>query len=218
MSEIRAPARLSLIHSLIALTATPSLMFPSGAHFDLIPTIRPSPLTTLDPPPPAALEGLPGRHTSPTPSLSATTPANRPRRDPKEQSRRRSSRLIEDEFPTRAPIVADEEAYRVLAGVAERHFVDQVRREEVDILASFMCKVKSQAKGAPGQAACAQKSVRFQTGTISHGPHPTNLPRSRFFPDHYLESTKCFHHNPPWFLLASFIFLFCKFHPPACLS
>ena len=132
------------------------------AHFDLIPAIHPNPLTAQDPPPPAALEASLGRHTSPTPSLSATTPANRPRRDPKEPSRRRSSRLVEDEFPSRSPIVADvDEAHRVLAGIAERHFLDQVRREEVDILASFMCKVKSQAKGAPGQPACARRSVRF---------------------------------------------------------
>jgi len=78
------------------------------------------------------------------------TPANRPRRESKDHSRRRSSRLIEEEARSRPPILADvEEFHVVLAGIAERHFRDILAingRKEVDTLASFMCAVE-RAKG-----------------------------------------------------------------------
>ena len=139
------------------------------AHFDLVPTVYPSPLSAEDPPPPSSLTQT-GRPHSLTPPLPAnTTPANRPRRESREQqqqSRRRSSRLVEEEFRGRPPVLADiEETHRVLAGISERHFLEQGRREEVDILASFMCKVKSypnsKSSRTLGQPASGRRSVRY---------------------------------------------------------
>lgn len=91
---------------------------------------------------------------APTPqplmTLSAT-PANRPQRrsrESKEASRRRSSRLLEEETRVgleQAPVLADVgEIHNVLANIAQRHFKESTVKE-VDTLASFMCAVK--AKG-----------------------------------------------------------------------
>ncbi|KAI0063135.1 hypothetical protein BV25DRAFT_1824684 [Artomyces pyxidatus] len=116
------------------------------AQYDLIPSVHPSPLTAHDPPPPASLlHPLRGASRALSP-VSTITPANRPRRESREQSRRRSSRLLEEEPRGRAPVLADvEEVHAVLAGIAQRHFEAQVVKE-VDSLASFMCAVK--AKGS----------------------------------------------------------------------
>ncbi|KAF5377243.1 hypothetical protein D9615_006409 [Tricholomella constricta] len=117
-------------------------------QYDIVPHVYPSPMTAEDPAPPSSLEH-PYRQPTHEPSPPLLTPANRPRRDPKEQSRRRSSRLLE-ETRSRTPILADiEELHLVLAGVVERHFRELPSisgREEVDTLASFMCAVEK-AKG-----------------------------------------------------------------------
>jgi hypothetical protein len=145
-------------------TMPPGAIYQYLTHFDLVPSVYPSPLSADDPPPPSSLEHQPRepvRPISPSPS-TGLTPANRPRRgDSKEKSqgRRRTTRHMSEEGRFRCPVLADiEEAYRVLAGIAEAHFVSQVRREEVDILASFMCKVK---KGGPGQPANSRRAVRY---------------------------------------------------------
>ncbi|KAG8220215.1 hypothetical protein J3R82DRAFT_1252 [Butyriboletus roseoflavus] len=111
------------------------------SHFNLIPLISPSPLTFADPPTPAfVLEPTPHTARALSP-LVIPTPANRPRRDPKDQSRRRSSRLLE-ENETRTPILSDvAEVHTLLATLAERHFQDYVVNE-IDTLASFMVKTK----------------------------------------------------------------------------
>ncbi|KAH7926197.1 hypothetical protein BV22DRAFT_1063441 [Leucogyrophana mollusca] len=111
------------------------------SHFNLIPMIHPSPLSAADPPAPSYLLD-PFRYGSRGISpVVMTTPANRPRRDPKEQSRRRSSRLLE-ESQGRTPILADvAEVHAVLAEMAERHFLDHMVNE-IDTLASFMVKTK----------------------------------------------------------------------------
>jgi hypothetical protein len=118
------------------------------SHFDLIPSVHPSPLTARDPPPPMSLQNSHrpiSRSSSPTVSV---TPANRPRRDPKDPNRRRSSlRLLEEEF-TRTPILADvAETHIVLAGIAERHF-HQYAVREVETLANFIsfCKATKSLK------------------------------------------------------------------------
>src|ERR1700722_10582485 len=118
-----------------------SVIYRYLTQFDLVPHVYPSPLTVEDPPAPLSLENE-SRH-SPTPSIqtTTTTAANRPRR---EQSRRRSSRLAE-EVRGRAPILTDvDEVHRVLAGIAEKHFREEIgKREELDVLSSFMCKIKN---------------------------------------------------------------------------
>lgn len=114
-------------------------------HYDLVPPVYPSPLTASDPPPPASLFDTPNfSATPPPPSLS---PVNRPRRDSlSHDSRRRSSRLVDDENGLifgRTAILADvNDIDLVLAKIAERHFRDEVVRE-VDTLASFMCTLKT---------------------------------------------------------------------------
>ncbi|KIK66170.1 hypothetical protein GYMLUDRAFT_70381 [Collybiopsis luxurians FD-317 M1] len=121
--------------------------------FDLIPSIRPLPISANEPQPPYSLG--PGYHQpSRPPSPTAVTPANRPRRDPnaKDPARRRSSRLSEEEiFYQRTPILADvHDLHIVLAGVAEKHFREMAPitgREEVDTLAAFMCAIENK-KGA----------------------------------------------------------------------
>ncbi|CAA7271411.1 unnamed protein product [Cyclocybe aegerita] len=120
-------------------------------QFDIIPGVYPSPLSPEDPPAPPTLCD-PQRQPSRGPSPPALTPANRPRRDPKEaQNRRRSSRLVEEEPRSRTPILADVvELHSVLATIVERHFreVNSINNREVDILAAFMCAVgKSKDKG-----------------------------------------------------------------------
>ncbi|KAF9015385.1 hypothetical protein BDQ17DRAFT_1418460 [Cyathus striatus] len=124
-------------------------------QFDIVPSIYPSPLTADDPPSPTSLAlpsaFLPRTLSPPLP----VTPANRPRRESKEQSRRRSSRLLEEENHVRTPILSDiQELHGVLAGVVERHFRELTwsnGREEVDTLASFMCAVEK-AKGVKAKS------------------------------------------------------------------
>jgi hypothetical protein len=112
------------------------------AQFDLIPSVIPSPLTADDPPPPPFLLD-PTRYGSRAPSAPpTTTPANRPRRESKDHSRRRSSRLADD-ILGRTPILSDIDEFNgVLAAIAEKHFRETVVKE-VDTLASFMCSVKA---------------------------------------------------------------------------
>lgn len=119
-------------------------------HFNIVPIVYPSPLSPEDPPAPITLAD-PLRQLSHPPSPPTLTPANRPRRESKEvQSRRRSSRLLEEEIRTRAPILSDKvELHRVLASIVEKHFHETTSingREEVDMLAAFMCAVEK-AKG-----------------------------------------------------------------------
>lgn len=118
-------------------------------QYDIVPHVFPSPLSAEDPAPPSSLENS-YRHSSRGPSPPPMTPANRPRRDAKDPTRRRSSRLLEEENRSRTPILADiEELHVVLAGIVERHFNELTSisgREEVDTLASFMCAVEK-AKG-----------------------------------------------------------------------
>ncbi|KAF7972583.1 hypothetical protein HWV62_38572 [Athelia sp. TMB] len=108
------------------------------AQYDLIPPIVPSPLSALDPPPPLFLEHT-SRQNSLAPSPAPlTTPANRPRRDPKD-SRRRHSRFQDDDIAKRTPILSDVNEFNgVLADIAEKHF-RETNLKEVDTLASFMC-------------------------------------------------------------------------------
>lgn len=111
------------------------------SHFNLVPLINPSPLTLAEPPTPAFLLEPMSQSTRALSPLVIPTPANRPRRDPKDQSRRRSSRLLE-ENETRTPIMSDvAEVHTLLATLAERHFQDYVVNE-IDTLASFMVKTK----------------------------------------------------------------------------
>ena len=120
-------------------------------QYDLIPAVRPSPLSAHDPPaPPSLLDPI--RESSRGPSPPAVTHththtlANRPRREAREQSRRRSARLLEEEGRVRTPVLADvAEVQSVLANIAQRHFESQVVKE-VDSLASFMCAVKGRGE------------------------------------------------------------------------
>lgn len=112
---------------------------------EIVPRVFPSPLQPDDPPSPWALADP--QQAPPPPSSPTLTPANRPRREPKEsQSRRRSTRLLEEEIRSRAPILADRvELQASLASIAERHFRETASingREEVDMLAAFMCAVE----------------------------------------------------------------------------
>jgi hypothetical protein len=124
----------------------PEALYRYLAHYDIIPRVHPSPLGPDDPSPPAWLlhPELVSARQSPPP----VTAANRPRRDPKESSRRRASRaLAEEELAPRDPVLADkQELHIVLADMAQRHFRD-AHVKEVDTLAAFMCTVK--AKRAP---------------------------------------------------------------------
>jgi len=120
-------------------------------QFDIVPRMYPSPLSIEDPPAPSFLADPELQHAR-APSPPALTPANRPRRDPKEsQTRRRSSRLLEEEPRTRVPILADvAELHNVLASIVEQHFREVTTingREEVDTLAAFMCAVEKSKGG-----------------------------------------------------------------------
>jgi hypothetical protein len=120
-------------------------------QFDIIPHVYPSPLSAEDPLPPVALEN-PYLYMPRFPSPPSVTPANRPRREPnRDQSRRRSTRLLEEESRGRIPILADvDELQVVLAGIVDRHFREMgsiTGREEVDTLASFMCAVEKSKGG-----------------------------------------------------------------------
>ncbi|KAF9004160.1 hypothetical protein BDZ89DRAFT_1095732 [Hymenopellis radicata] len=104
-------------------------------QFELLPPIYPSPLKADDPPPPSSLINPPRLYL-----------------DHLEPSRRRSSRLLEEEeMPTRMPIRADmDELHSVLASIADKHFREILSingREEVDTLASFMCAVEKSKGG-----------------------------------------------------------------------
>jgi hypothetical protein len=116
------------------------------AQYDLIPAVHPSPLSAHDPPaPPSLLEPIGESSRGPSPP-AVNTLANRPRREQREQNRRRSSRLLEEEGRVRTPVLADvAEVESVLAGIAQRHFEGQVVKE-LDNLASFMCAVKGRGK------------------------------------------------------------------------
>ena len=118
-------------------------------QYDIIPHVYPSPLSAEDPAPPSSLEN-PYLYLPRFPSPPPLTPANRPRREVKDSSRRRSTRLFEEEMRSRIPVLADvDELQVVLAGIVERHFREMSSisgREEVDTLASFMCAVEK-AKG-----------------------------------------------------------------------
>ncbi|KAJ3721413.1 hypothetical protein DFJ43DRAFT_683967 [Lentinula guzmanii] len=122
--------------------------------FDLIPIIRPLPSTADEPPPPYSLSSnFPQSSRAPSP-IPVTTPANRPRRElhPKDQSRRRSPRLSEEDgIFQRTPILADvHDLHLVLAGIAENHFREMAPingREEVDTLAAFMFAVGDKTRG-----------------------------------------------------------------------
>jgi len=123
-----------------------SVLYCYMAQYDIVPDVRPSPLTSEDPPSPMSLASLHRPLSRALTPPAQTTPANRPRREPKEQNRRRSSRLLEEEARSRTPILADaHEVHSVLAGIIESHFRDMPPisgRDEVDTLASFMCAVE----------------------------------------------------------------------------
>ncbi|KAG1725563.1 uncharacterized protein EDB91DRAFT_1062125 [Suillus paluster] len=112
------------------------------SHFNLIPPVYPSPLTAADPPSPDSLLD-PVRQNPRGVSPFAIPPSgNRSRRDPKDQNRRRSSRLLE-ENECRTPILADVAEFQaVLVAIAERHFQDHMV-SEIDTLASFMVKTST---------------------------------------------------------------------------
>lgn len=109
-------------------------------QFDIIPRIYPSPLSPDDPPAPAALENPHLQMAPHAPSPPLSTPANRPRREAKEQnSRRRSSRLLEEETRCRTPVLADVDKVHVtLAGIVDQHFREFSAVKEIEILSSFM--------------------------------------------------------------------------------
>ncbi|KAL5534690.1 hypothetical protein ACEPAG_1154 [Sanghuangporus baumii] len=148
--------------SLIEFSALPtSALYEYIMQYDLVPVIYPTPLSAEDPPPPAALldpARMASRAPTPSPLLmnqhsfmmqqqqqhqhqqhqntSSSTPANRPRRtrEAKEGSRRRSTRLIEEEMRgaggvggiigmEQVPVLADVSSlHGVLATIAARHF------------------------------------------------------------------------------------------------
>lgn len=120
--------------------------------YDIVPSIYPSPASVLDPPPPAHLVNPPmymRRSLSPPLSSAGITPANRPRRDPAkakaDQSRRRSSRLLEEGLgwrDRRSPILADAcEAHGAIATIVQRHYDQQVIRES-DAITQFVHAVR----------------------------------------------------------------------------
>jgi len=117
-------------------------------QFDIVPVVHPSPLSAEDPPAPSSLADPQRQHSRP-PSPPAHTPANRPRRDPKEaHNRRRSSRLLEEETRTRTPILSDVTEYHgALASIVEHHFRETSSIKEVDTLAAFMCAVEKSKGG-----------------------------------------------------------------------
>lgn len=124
------------------------------AHFDLLPPVYPSPLTAYDPLPANVLldrPPLPQEQPRGLTPPASSTPANRPRRDPKlgGKDRRRSSRLGDDDELdglARTPIQADtEDLHLVLASMCQSHFQDNPLSpvpREVEVLASFMCAVE----------------------------------------------------------------------------
>lgn len=112
------------------------------SHFNLIPPVYPSPLTAADPPSPDSLLDPVRQNPRGLSPFTISTSGNRPRRDTKDPSRRRSSRLLE-ESESRTPILADiAEIQAILAAIAERHFQDHAV-SEIDTLASFMVKTST---------------------------------------------------------------------------
>ncbi|KAI6022577.1 hypothetical protein EDC04DRAFT_2575156 [Pisolithus marmoratus] len=110
-------------------------------HFNLTPFIHPSQLTSTPPPAPSILLDPTRQSSRGLSPLAITAAANRPRRDPKDQSRRRSSRLLEESEP-RVPILADvADVHTILATLVDKHFQDYVANE-IDTLTSFMIKTK----------------------------------------------------------------------------
>ncbi|KAF9027771.1 hypothetical protein BDZ89DRAFT_1134060 [Hymenopellis radicata] len=106
----RRPQRYSPGHMLehrISLVEFTKLTLPTLycylTQLELLAPIYPSPLIKADDPPPSSLINPPRLiYRPPGPALSY--PANRPLRDPKEPSRRRSSRLLEEEeFTVKLP-------------------------------------------------------------------------------------------------------------------
>lgn len=120
-------------------------------EYDIVPDLDPLPTTAYDPPPPSSLlkpRAQRGSTASPAPQLPPT-PANRPRRElSASTSRRRSSRLLDDDRrPSVTPVLADVgEVHRTLAQIAERHFREH-QIKNLDVLGTFTYAVK--AKGKP---------------------------------------------------------------------
>jgi hypothetical protein len=138
-----APMILTSSHQVEFADMPTSTLYRYLTQFDLIPSVYPSPLKADDPPPPPSLDH-PVRQISRAPSPSAVTPANRPRRESKEQGKRRSSRLLEEEVQSRTPILADvADVHGALAGIADRHFRAHTVRE-VDTLATFMSRISGE--------------------------------------------------------------------------
>ncbi|KAF8338143.1 uncharacterized protein EI90DRAFT_2546247 [Cantharellus anzutake] len=139
--------------SKVNFTSIPIEMLNIYTHkYDLVPPIYPSPASAFDPPPPAHLINPPAhlrRSISPSLSIGGVMSANRPRRDPSkakgDQSRRRSSRLLEEELgwrDRRSPILADiDEAHAAIAAIVQRHYDQQVIRES-DAITQFVHAVR----------------------------------------------------------------------------
>lgn len=113
------------------------------AQADAVPPLHPSLCSAENPPLPSSLlnpQATAPRAPSPAPT---STPANRPRRDVKDASRRRSSRLLEEEERSRrAPVLADAQAvHAVFATLAERQFEKEIVRE-ADAMQQFLLAVK----------------------------------------------------------------------------
>jgi len=74
-----------------------------------------------------------------TTTAVGVTPANRPRREHKDGSKRRSSRLVEDEMTENVAVMADVEAsHHAYALIAERHFQQKPAAKEVEVLTNFL--------------------------------------------------------------------------------
>lgn len=120
----------------------PTILHKYLIAWDLVPPMRL--LSSHTPPLPASLMIAHARATSPEPSLTNTTPANRPRRDLKDATKRRSSRLAEEErLQDSIAVMADVQGtHQVFATMAERHFQQRttasVTAKEVEILTGFL--------------------------------------------------------------------------------
>lgn len=119
-------------------------------EYDIVPDLDPLPTTAYDPPPPSSLlkpRAQRGSTASPAPQLPPT-PANRPRRElSASTSRRRSSRLLDDDRrPSVTPVLADVgEVHRTLAQIAERHFREH-QIKNLDVVGTFTYAVKAKAR------------------------------------------------------------------------
>lgn len=85
------------------------------------------------------------RAPTPAPLIPALTPANRPRRN-KEASRRRSTRLVDEEvrgMPEQTPVLADvAELHGVLAALVQRHFRESGVKEN-EAVTGFMGAIRA---------------------------------------------------------------------------